>query len=96
MRSPDAGQVLVEVRASGINVLDWKIRQGLLKGMMPMALPAVSVAGTPLLVDGTGPGGALRVEWRNGEGMRGRAPVAGPPVEASNGLVYLLDDVTLG
>ena len=54
-----------------------------------------SIAGTPLLVDGTDLGGALRVEWRNSEGMHGTAPLASPPVEASNGLVYPLDDVTL-
>ena len=36
-----AGQVLVRVSAAGINGLDWKIRDGLLKDVFPLDLPAV-------------------------------------------------------
>ena len=39
--SPDTSQVLVEVKAAGVNGLDWKVRQGLLKDSMPLTLPAV-------------------------------------------------------
>ena len=35
-----AGKVLVEVHAAGVNPVDWKIREGYLKGMMPLAFPA--------------------------------------------------------
>ena len=34
------GKVLVEVHAAGVNPVDWKIREGYLKGMMPLAFPA--------------------------------------------------------
>jgi len=34
------GKVLVEVYSAGVNPVDWKIREGYLKGMMPLAFPA--------------------------------------------------------
>ena len=36
---PQAGEVLLRVHASGVNPLDWKIRQGLLKEIMPVTFP---------------------------------------------------------
>jgi len=39
--TPGAGEVLVAVRAAGVNPVDWKIRQGYLAEHMPLALPAV-------------------------------------------------------
>jgi NADPH:quinone reductase-like Zn-dependent oxidoreductase len=47
--SIDSGQVLVEVRAAGMNPFDWKVREGYLKDAVPMELPATlggDVAGT--------------------------------------------------
>ena len=35
------GQVLVRVRAAGINPLDWKVREGLVRDAFPLQLPAV-------------------------------------------------------
>ncbi|MDR7270874.1 NADPH:quinone reductase-like Zn-dependent oxidoreductase [Pelomonas saccharophila] len=35
------GQVLVSVRAAGLNALDWKVREGLVRDAFPLALPAV-------------------------------------------------------
>ena len=35
-----AGKILVEVYSAGVNPADWKIREGYLKGMMPLAFPA--------------------------------------------------------
>jgi NADPH:quinone reductase-like Zn-dependent oxidoreductase len=35
------GQVLVSVRAAGLNGLDWKLREGLVRDAFPIALPAV-------------------------------------------------------
>ena len=40
---PDAapGLVVVRVRAAGVNGLDWKIRQGYLRDVMPTVFPTV-------------------------------------------------------
>lgn len=38
---PGAGEVLVAVRAAGVNPVDWKIREGYLAEVMPLDLPAV-------------------------------------------------------
>src|SRR3989344_1469278 len=35
-----AGEILVEVSSAGVNPVDWKIREGYLKGMIPLAFPA--------------------------------------------------------
>ena len=34
-----SGEVVVRVRAAGVNGLDWKVRDGLLQGVFPLALP---------------------------------------------------------
>lgn len=50
------GQVLVRVRAAGVNGIDWKFRQGLVQKTFPVQLPAVlgiELAGT---VEAIGPG----------------------------------------
>jgi len=41
MPSPMPGELLVEVRAAGVNPVDWKIRAGYLKDYMPLDMPAV-------------------------------------------------------
>lgn len=50
------GQVLVRVRAAGVNGIDWKFREGLVQKAFPVPLPAVlgiELAGT---VEALGPG----------------------------------------
>lgn len=47
--TPNQGQVLVRVRAIGLNALEWKIRNGSLEGQFPTPLPAIlgkELAGT--------------------------------------------------
>ncbi len=39
--APGAGELLVAVRAAGVNPVDWKIREGYLAEVMPLDLPAV-------------------------------------------------------
>lgn len=39
--APGAGQVLVRVRAAGVNPIDWKIRRGSLRLVLPGKLPVV-------------------------------------------------------
>jgi NADPH:quinone reductase-like Zn-dependent oxidoreductase len=46
---PQKGEVLVKVAATSINPVDWKLRRGDLKSVMPLQLPAIlgrDVAGT--------------------------------------------------
>jgi NADPH:quinone reductase-like Zn-dependent oxidoreductase len=50
------GQVLVRVRAAGVNGIDWKVREGFVREAFPLQLPAVlgiELAGT---VEALGPG----------------------------------------
>jgi NADPH2:quinone reductase len=41
MPEPGPGELLVAVRAAGVNPVDWKIRAGYLKDYMPLDMPAV-------------------------------------------------------
>jgi NADPH:quinone reductase-like Zn-dependent oxidoreductase len=53
---PGAGEVLVKVAAAGVNPVDWKIREGYLAAMVPLAFPITlgnEFAGT---VEALGPG----------------------------------------
>ncbi|HZR43973.1 MAG TPA: NADP-dependent oxidoreductase [Ktedonobacteraceae bacterium] len=53
---PQAGEVLLRVYAAGVNPLDWKICQGLLKGFMSITFPytpGIEVAG---VIEEVGPG----------------------------------------
>ena len=53
---PQAGEVRVRVHAAGVNQIDWKIRQGLMKDFQPMTfpyIPGIEVAG---VVEDVGPG----------------------------------------
>jgi NADPH:quinone reductase-like Zn-dependent oxidoreductase len=54
--APQAGEVLLRVRAAGVNPIDWKIRQGLMKDVRPVTFPytpGIEVAG---VVEAVGPG----------------------------------------
>jgi NADPH:quinone reductase len=58
---PGPGQVLVRVRASGVNPVDWKIREGWLQGLMEArfpVIPGLDVAGE-VVAEGTGVSGWL-------------------------------------
>jgi NADPH:quinone reductase-like Zn-dependent oxidoreductase len=55
---PDAGpgQVLVRVRAAGVNGIDWKLREGYLRDAFPLQLPAVLGIELAGVVEAVGPG----------------------------------------
>jgi NADPH:quinone reductase-like Zn-dependent oxidoreductase len=55
---PEAGhgQVLVRVRAAGVNGIDWKVREGYMREAFPLPLPAVLGAELAGVVEAVGPG----------------------------------------
>ncbi|MBN6152429.1 NADP-dependent oxidoreductase [Xanthomonas sp. AmX2] len=50
------GQVLVRVRAAGVNGLDWKVREGYVRDAFPLQLPAVLGLELAGVVEAVGPG----------------------------------------
>lgn len=50
------GQVLVRVRAAGINAIDWKVREGYVRDAFPLQLPAVLGIELAGVVEAVGPG----------------------------------------
>ncbi len=53
---PMPGEVLIRVRAAGVNPLDWKIRQGYLEAMMPHTLPLILGVDAAGVIEAVGPG----------------------------------------
>jgi NADPH:quinone reductase-like Zn-dependent oxidoreductase len=53
---PGPRQVLVRVKAAGINGLDWKVREGYVRDAFPLQLPAVLGLELAGVVEGVGPG----------------------------------------
>ncbi len=53
---PQEGDVLVRVHAAGVNALDWKIRSGLMKSVMPSTFPYVPGIELAGVVERVGPG----------------------------------------
>lgn len=53
---PQAGEVLVRVHAAGVNPVDWKLRQGLLKDFVPMQFPYIPGADLAGVVEEVSPG----------------------------------------
>jgi len=69
---PGPGEVLVRVRAAGINGIDWKVREGYLRDAFPLQLPAVLGIELAGVVEAIGPGTSrLRV------GDRVMGPIGG-------------------
>jgi NADPH:quinone reductase-like Zn-dependent oxidoreductase len=53
---PGSKQVLVRVKAAGINGLDWKVREGYVRDAFPLQLPTVLGLELAGVVEGVGPG----------------------------------------
>ena len=53
---PQEGEVLVQVHAAGVNALDWKIRSGSMKSVMPSTFPYVPGIELAGVVERVGPG----------------------------------------
>lgn len=52
----EQGQVLVRVRAAGVNGIDWKVREGHVRNAFPLPLPIVLGAEMAGVVEAVGPG----------------------------------------
>ena len=64
--APGAGQVLVQVKAAGINPGEAKIRAGLLHSRWPATFPSGQGSDLAGIVSGTGPGVTKLSAWRRG------------------------------
>lgn len=53
---PKQGEVLVRVRAAGVNGIDWKVREGYVRDAFPLPLPAVLGVEIAGVVETVGPG----------------------------------------
>ena len=53
---PGPGQVRIAVRAAGVNPIDWKLRAGYMREMMPLSLPAGSGYDAAGVIDAVGEG----------------------------------------
>jgi NADPH:quinone reductase-like Zn-dependent oxidoreductase len=81
---PGQGEVLVQVRAAGVNPIDWKFRAGHLQAFMPIQLPHIGgldLAGTVSAV-GPGAAGFSVGDEVFGRGQGSFAEYATAPVEA--------------
>lgn len=54
--TPGQGQVLVRVRAAGVNGIDWKVREGHVRKVFALPLPIVLGAEMAGVIDAVGPG----------------------------------------
>jgi NADPH:quinone reductase-like Zn-dependent oxidoreductase len=53
---PELGEVLVRVEAAGVNPVDWKIREGYLREMLPHSLPLIMGWDASGVIEATGSG----------------------------------------
>jgi len=53
---PGTGEVLIRVRAAGVNPIDWKLRAGYLKNYMPVPMPFIPGIDVAGVVEAAGPG----------------------------------------
>jgi NADPH:quinone reductase-like Zn-dependent oxidoreductase len=53
---PGSGEILVAVRAAGVNPVDWKVREGMHRAFLPLTLPAVLGREVAGVVEQVGPG----------------------------------------
>lgn len=54
--TPDDGQILIRVKAAGINPFESKLRQGLMEGMIPLTFPAAQGTDVAGVVEAVGSG----------------------------------------
>jgi NADPH:quinone reductase-like Zn-dependent oxidoreductase len=85
---PQAGEALVRVFAAGVNPIDWKIRKGLFKNVMPLALPCTpgrEFAGT---IEQLGPGVTTFQPGQAVYGREGKGTYAEYAIAAADTLMH--------
>ena len=70
---PTSGKVLVKVKSAGINPIDWKIREGYMKQMMSLQLPATMGMDFSGIIEKVGEGVS---DLKQGDEVYGQASVA--------------------
>jgi NADPH:quinone reductase-like Zn-dependent oxidoreductase len=69
---PADDEVLVRVHATSVNPIDWKIRAGYLKQLLPYTLPLIPGWDVSGIVESTGPGAS---KWKPGDAVYGRREI---------------------
>jgi NADPH:quinone reductase-like Zn-dependent oxidoreductase len=70
---PSSGKVLVKVKSAGINPIDWKIREGYMKQMMPLQFPTTMGMDFSGIIEKVGEGVS---DLKQGDEVYGQASVA--------------------
>ena len=85
---PGAGEVLVRVYAAAVNPVDWKVREGFLKGMVPHSFPLTLGWDFSGVVETVGPG---VIYWTKGDEVYSRPDLAQNGAYAEYIIVKALD-----
>src|SRR2546423_15534773 len=64
---PQAGEVLVRVKAAGVNPIDWKVREGHMKDFWPHKFPLILGWDLSGVVEEIGPGPAAAGRFKKGD-----------------------------
>ena len=70
---PGPGEVLVRVHATGVNPVDWRMREGYLKERVPYSLPVIPGWDLSGVIVATGPD---VIRWKAGDEVYGRPDMA--------------------
>jgi alcohol dehydrogenase len=71
-----SGKILVDVKASGVNPVDWKIREGYMQQMMPLQFPATLGMDFSGIIKDVGSGqGISTADLKQGDEVYGQASV---------------------
>jgi len=76
--APQAGEVVVSVRAMGVNPVDWKIRNGVARAVIDKPFPLVLGADIAGVVETVGAG---ETRWRPGDEVYGMVGLSGAHAE---------------
>ncbi len=85
---PQAGEILVRISAAGVNPIDWKIRKGLFKNVMPLALPCAPGSEFAGTIERLGPGVTTFQPGQAVYGREGKGTYAEYAIAAADSLIH--------